>query len=78
MPTNNHFTVYLYEVNENDFNLEKNSNYYYDGLFRDWEIIKTNKSLKEIIIDNNGIIYIYEKCILFIIYYLLIYNASFN
>lgn len=61
LPTDNHYTLYLHQVNENDLDLEISLNYYYNGLFHDGEIENYTKTLFELISSKNGFIFIYEK-----------------
>ena len=61
MSTNDHYIVYLHNLQENDLNLEINRNYYYNGLIREGEIINYGHAIKEIIQAYNGIIFINEK-----------------
>ena len=61
MPINDHYTVYLHKLQENDLCLEINRNYYYNDLIREGEIINYDQSIKEIIQAYNEIIFIYEK-----------------
>ena len=60
MSTSNHYIVYLYNIIKNDFSLPKKMNYYYNGMFRDGEILNNNSSLNDLI-KSKIIIYIFMK-----------------
>ena len=62
IPTDDHYTVYLTNVKDNNcLGLDKNLNYYYNDLYNNGEIIPYDKTLSDLIKKKIGYIFIYEK-----------------